>query len=84
MGMKERLILKAMKSEKLKGAIEKAKKDMVIWEKEIRANERAKYDDHVFHDHIKAHFEKEHPNWKVICKICNKTYDEIVKKGVKK
>ena len=31
----------------------------------------------VFHDHIKAHFEKEHPDWKVICKICGKTVDEI-------
>jgi hypothetical protein len=35
--------------------------------------------DKIFHDHIKAHFEKEHPDWKVVCKICNKPYDEIVK-----
>lgn len=31
-----------------------------------------------FHDHIKAHFEKEHPEWVVKCKICDKTFDEIV------
>lgn len=30
-----------------------------------------------FYDHIKAHLEKEHPDWKVCCKICNKTFDEI-------
>ena len=39
--------------------------------------------DKIFHDHIKSHFEKEHPDWNVICKICNKTYDEIVKKAEK-
>ena len=33
----------------------------------------------VFHDHIKAHFEKEHPDWEVCCKICGMTYDDIVK-----
>ncbi len=33
---------------------------------------------HRFHDHIKAHFEKEHPDWQVVCKMCGKTYAEIV------
>lgn len=31
-----------------------------------------------FHDHIKAHFEKEHPEWEVKCKICDKTFNQIV------
>ena len=31
-----------------------------------------------FHDHIKSHFEKKHPDWKVCCKICKKTYEEII------
>lgn len=31
----------------------------------------------VFHDHIKAHFEREHPDWKVQCKICGKDIDQI-------
>lgn len=35
--------------------------------------------DKIFHDHIEAHFKKEHPNWKVVCKICGKTYEEIIK-----
>lgn len=34
--------------------------------------------DTVFHNHIKAHFEKEHPDWKVICKICGRNYEDIV------
>jgi hypothetical protein len=34
--------------------------------------------DMIFHNHIKAHFEKEHPDWKVICKICGKSYEDIV------
>lgn len=34
-----------------------------------------------FYDHIKAHFEKEHPDWKVKCKICGKTFEEIMKEG---
>jgi hypothetical protein len=32
-----------------------------------------------FYDHIKAHLEKEHPDWKVRCKICDKTLPEIIK-----
>lgn len=32
-----------------------------------------------FHDHIKNHFSKEHPDWKVICKICGKSFEEITK-----
>lgn len=30
-----------------------------------------------FYDHIKAHFEKGHPDWEVKCKICGKTFKEI-------
>jgi len=33
----------------------------------------------VFYDHIKRHFEKEHPDWKVMCKICGKSFEQIVK-----
>lgn len=32
----------------------------------------------VFYDHIKAHFEKEHPDWEVCCKICGKTFRQIL------
>ncbi|RLG45314.1 MAG: hypothetical protein DRN81_01985 [Thermoproteota archaeon] len=39
--------------------------------------------DKIFHDHIKSHFEKEHPDWEVVCKICGKSYEEIVNgKGI--
>jgi hypothetical protein len=31
-----------------------------------------------FHDHIKGHFENEHPDWEVECKICDKTISEII------
>jgi hypothetical protein len=31
----------------------------------------------IFHDHIKAHFEKEHPDWNVVCKICGRDIDMI-------
>jgi len=31
----------------------------------------------IFHDHIKAHFEKEHPDWRVVCKICGRDIDMI-------
>ena len=31
-----------------------------------------------FHKHIKSHFEKEHPELDVCCKICDKTFKEIV------
>lgn len=44
--------------------------------------EHQQKDDRIFHDHIKSHFEKEHPDWKVICKICGKSYDEIVSEGL--
>ena len=36
-----------------------------------------------FHNHIRGHFEKDHPDWKVVCKICGKSHDEIVNEGVK-
>lgn len=39
--------------------------------------------DRIFHDHIKSHFEKEHPEWEVICKICNRTYNDIVNSDCK-
>ena len=38
----------------------------------------------IFYDHVRAHFEKEHPYWKVMCKICDKNFDEIVKEELKK
>jgi len=41
----------------------------------------SKHSDKIFHDHIKAHFEKEHPDWKVNCTICDTPYDEIVNSG---
>lgn len=31
----------------------------------------------LFVNHVKNHFSKDHPDWKVKCKICNKTIDEI-------
>ena len=33
-----------------------------------------------FYNHIKSHFEKEHPDWEVKCKICNKTFEEVTSK----
>jgi len=35
--------------------------------------------DMVFHNHIENHFKKEHPDWKVMCKICGKSFDQIIK-----
>ena len=35
----------------------------------------------IFHDHIRAHFENEHPDWKVHCKICRKDSDRIYKES---
>ena len=32
-----------------------------------------------FYDHILEHFEDDHPDWEVCCKICNKTYGELLK-----
>ena len=37
----------------------------------------------IFVQHIKAHFEKEHPDWKVCCKICGKNIDEIYEERMK-
>lgn len=34
--------------------------------------------DRVFHDHIRNHFKDEHPDWTVVCKICDRSYDDIV------
>ncbi|GAH07066.1 unnamed protein product, partial [marine sediment metagenome] len=48
--------------------------DAMIWRKVIGYYNTYKK----FHDHIKAHFEKEHPDWQVKCKICGKTFKEIV------
>ena len=65
--------------------IEDWKKLKEYWETETRlkikehAKQLGEIPDRIFHDHIKAHFEKEHPDWKVICKICGKTYEEIIK-----
>lgn len=42
----------------------------------ISWNERAKLQDNIFYEHIKSHLE---PNQEVVCKICNKTYKDIVK-----
>lgn len=33
-----------------------------------------------FIDHIRDHFKHEHPHWKVKCKICDKTINEICDK----
>lgn len=54
--------------------------DGMLWSRIIGYYKRYKK----FHDHIKAHFEKEHPDWKVKCKICGKTYDEIIELEEKK
>lgn len=35
----------------------------------------------LFYEHILNHFKKEHPDWKVKCKICDKSFDEIVKES---
>ncbi len=40
MGIKEKLLERAMKSPQLKARIEQAQKDMVIWEKEIKQKEQ--------------------------------------------
>lgn len=53
--------------------IEEADGDIQIHQKFVKLEKYKK-----FYNHIKAHFEKEHPGWKVKCKICDKTFEEIV------
>ena len=49
---------------------------MPPWEASSRKGEELeKYK--VFYDHVQAHFAKEHSEWKVKCKICGKTFEEI-------
>ena len=31
-----------------------------------------------FYDHIQNHFKKDHPDWEVKCKICDRSYAEIL------
>ena len=56
-------------------------KQVVIERQQKEINELKKFK--MFYDHIKQHFKKEHPDWKVMCKICGKTFDEIVKEMVR-
>jgi uncharacterized short protein YbdD (DUF466 family) len=37
-----------------------------------------------FYEHIVEHFRKEHPDWKVICKICGKSFEQIKEEDLKK
>lgn len=48
----------------------------ILKEKIIREDERKKLNDFKFYKHIKSHLK---PEQEVICKICNKTYKEIIK-----
>ena len=65
----------------IQGVFDDMDKDFTIWEyrKEIEELLRAGY----FVNHIQEHFKEEHPGWKVKCKICDKTIDEIYKEEKK-
>lgn len=43
-----------------------------------KCHKKILHKDKLFHDHIKSHFEKDHPEWYVCCKLCGETYDDIV------
>ena len=57
---------------------EEMDKDFTVYEysEEIKALLKAG----IFVEHIRNHFKDEHPDWKVCCKICNKSIDEITNK----
>lgn len=59
----------------MQGVFDDMDKDFTIWEyrQDIKELLRCGY----FVQHILNHFNKEHPDWKVECKICGKNIDEI-------
>ena len=51
-------------------------KDFTIWEYRNEIKELLRCAKFV--SHINSHFQEEHPDWDVKCKICGKTMNELV------
>ena len=64
------------KKQMIELCIREQKLEAEIVELKVLLGELKKYKQ--FHDHIKGHFENEHPDWEVECKICDKTISEII------
>lgn len=62
----------------MQGVFDNMDKDYTIWEyrEDIKELLKCAY----FVRHIQNHFNSEHPEWKVCCKICNTDIDTINEK----